>query len=204
MQKIKVGIIGYGTIGKRVADAVRLQEDMELVGITGNTYNFRMELAGKAGIKIFLVSDNPEFEANGIRPSGKIEDLIKSCDIIVDCAPKKIGKENKEKYYIPNKKKAIFQGGEKPKIVEASFVAQCNYKDALNKDYVRVVSCNTTGLSRTLHAIDKEFGIVDVSATMIRRAADPADIGKGPINAIEPTMELPSHHGPDVQTVLKD
>ncbi len=30
---IKVGINGYGTIGKRVAEAVTLQDDMEIVGI---------------------------------------------------------------------------------------------------------------------------------------------------------------------------
>jgi len=31
---IKVGIVGYGTIGKRVADAVALQKDMKLVGVS--------------------------------------------------------------------------------------------------------------------------------------------------------------------------
>ena len=30
---IKVAINGYGTIGRRVADAVRLQKDMTVVGI---------------------------------------------------------------------------------------------------------------------------------------------------------------------------
>ena len=36
---------------------------------------------------------------------------------------------------------------------------------------------------------------------MIRRAADPGDSGKGPINAIKPVLKVPSHHGPDVMTV---
>jgi len=204
MAKIKVGIVGYGTIGKRVADAVMLQDDMELIGVTGNSYNFRMEVANEKGIKIFTVADDKDFLDNGIKPAGKFEELLKKVDIIVDCVPKKIGKENKEKYYVPNKIKAIFQGGEKPDVAECSFVAQCNYQEALNKDYVRVVSCNTTGLSRTLHALDNKYGIVDVTATMIRRGADPGDIHHGPINAVVPVLELPSHHGPDVKTVLKD
>jgi glyceraldehyde-3-phosphate dehydrogenase (NAD(P)) len=204
MSKIKVGVVGYGTIGKRVADAVRLQKDMELIGITGHSYNFRMEVANLEKIKIFAMDGQGDFKENGIDLAGDVNDLIKACDIIVDCTPKKIGKENKEKYYLPNKVKAIFQGGEKADVAEASFVAQCNYKEALNKDYIRVVSCNTTGLSRTLHTLDKKFGIVDVTATMVRRGADPGDIHHGPINAIVPVLELPSHHGPDVRTVLPD
>ena len=97
--------------------------------------------------------------------------------------------------------KAIFQGGEKPDI-GASFVAQCNYKEVAGSDFIRVVSCNTTGLCRTLHAIDWKYGIEGVHATMVRRAADPWDIRHGPINSIVPALELPSHHGPDVRTVL--
>ena len=48
---IKVGIVGYGTIGKRVADAVALQKDMELVGITGHSYDYKMEVAKKRALK---------------------------------------------------------------------------------------------------------------------------------------------------------
>jgi len=33
-QKIRVAVNGYDVIGKRVADAVRLQPDMELVGVS--------------------------------------------------------------------------------------------------------------------------------------------------------------------------
>tara|TARA_Y100001947_G_scaffold113144_1_gene97379 strand:- start:326 stop:865 length:540 start_codon:yes stop_codon:yes gene_type:complete len=36
---------------------------------------------------------------------------------------------------------------------------------------------------------------------MIRRAADPGDSRKGPINAIKPVLKVPSHHGPDLMTV---
>ena len=51
---IKVGLVGYGTIGKRVADAVSKQKDMKLVGITGHTYDFKMEVAKIKGFKIFI------------------------------------------------------------------------------------------------------------------------------------------------------
>lgn len=202
MDKIKVAVNGYGTIGKRVADAVRMQRDMELVGITGHSYSFRMEVANDIKIPIYVFDGENDFSQNGISPAGKVDELFDAADIIVDCTPKKVGKENKEMYYIPKKKKAIFQGGEKPATAQVSFVAQCNYKSAVNKDYIRVVSCNTTGLCRALKVVDDLYGLNMVHATMIRRGADPGDIFHGPINAIVPVLELPSHHGPDVQTVL--
>jgi len=201
-KKIKVGIVGYGTIGKRVADAVKLQDDMELIGVTARSYNYRM-IAGQAkGIPMYRWPEAGDI--NGLKIAGEFEDILKKVDIIVDCSPKKGGAENKEKYYIPNKIKAIYQGGEKPNVADISFNAQSNYDEAIGKDYIRVVSCNTTGLCRTLNAIKSKYGIEAVHATMIRRGADPWDIRHGPINAIVPVLELPSHHGPDVQTVLPD
>ncbi|MBI5390171.1 type II glyceraldehyde-3-phosphate dehydrogenase [Candidatus Woesearchaeota archaeon] len=202
---IKVGVVGYGTIGKRVADAVRKQSDMQLIGVTGNSYSFRMDAAHEKNISIFATEEGKAaLEKNGVPVAGTFEQLLDHVDIIVDCTPKKVGKEHKEKYYLPRKLKAVFQGGEKPSIAQVSFTAQCNYNDAINKDYVRVVSCNTTGLNRTLDAVHRAFGVSAVHATMIRRGADPWDIRHGPMNAIVPVLEMPSHHGPDVMTVLKD
>ncbi len=45
-KKIKVGVNGYGIIGKRVADAVRLQPDMELVGISDVVSDYRVKAVG--------------------------------------------------------------------------------------------------------------------------------------------------------------
>lgn len=199
---IKVGLVGYGTIGKRVADAVRLQKDMKLVGITAHSFNYRMHSANVLGIPIYTMENVNDFKANGIKAAGAFKDLLNEVDVIVDATPSKVGKYNKDRYYAPKKIKAVFQGGEKPETADCSFVAQCNYDEAVNRDYIRVVSCNTTGLCRTLHAIDRKYGITSVHATMVRRAADPWDIYHGPINAIVPVLELPSHHGPDARTVL--
>src|SRR3989344_4355528 len=201
---IKVGLVGYGTIGKRVADAVAMQKDMKLIGVTAHSYSFNTEVAKQKGYKIFTLDDGAanELKNNGINPDGSFQNLLENVDVVVDATPKKIGKENIEKFYRPNKIKAIVQGGEKHESIGTSFVAQCNYNGALNKDFARVVSCNTTGLCRTLDAVNKAYGILSVHATMIRRGADPGDIHHGPINAIVPVLEMPSHHGPDVQTVL--
>ncbi|MBI1935059.1 type II glyceraldehyde-3-phosphate dehydrogenase [Candidatus Woesearchaeota archaeon] len=201
---IKVAVNGYGTIGKRVADAVAMQKDMKLVGVTAHSYSFNTEVAKQKGYKIFTTDGDSDLKANGINPDGDIKSLLEEADVIVDATPKKIGKENLKMLYEPRKVKAIFQGGEKHETIGISFVAQCNYNEAVNRDYVRIVSCNTTGLCRTLDAVNKKYGIESVHATMIRRGADPWDIHHGPINAIVPVLEMPSHHGPDVQTVLHD
>ena len=200
---IKVGVVGYGTIGKRVADAVAMQKDMKLIGVTAHSYSFNTEVAKQKGYKVFTMGEN-DLKLNGITPDGDLNSLLDGVDLIVDATPKKIGKENIGKHYKPRKLKAIVQGGEKHETTGTSFVAQCNYDEASDKDYVRIVSCNTTGLCRTLHAVDQKYGIASVHATMIRRGADPGDIHHGPINAIVPVLEMPSHHGPDVQTVLKN
>ncbi|MEK6942578.1 MAG: type II glyceraldehyde-3-phosphate dehydrogenase [Nanoarchaeota archaeon] len=200
----RVGIVGYGTIGKRVADAVAMQKDMKLIGVSANSYSFNMEVARKKGYKLFSMTPEAEKELNenGMKADGNFKSLLENVDVIVDCTPKKIGKENLEKFYRPMKIKALVQGGEKHETTGVSFVAQCNYNSALNKNFARIVSCNTTGLCRTLDAVNKKYGIKSVHATMIRRGADPGDIHHGPINAIVPVLEMPSHHGPDVQTIL--
>ncbi|EQD57658.1 glyceraldehyde-3-phosphate dehydrogenase, type II, partial [mine drainage metagenome] len=98
--------------------------------------------------------------------------------------------------------KAIFQGGEDAAIAQTSFNAYANFDSAHGKDYVRVVSCNTTGLARTTSVLKEAVGISRIYATLVRRATDQNDSKKGPINAVEPSLSFPSHHGPDLQTVL--
>ena len=202
MGKIKVGIVGYGTIGKRVADAILLQDDMQLVGVTAHSYNYKMLAAKEKGIPVFSMQDAEGLDKLDIK--GTCKELLEKVDIVVDCTPKKSGQEHKDNLYKPMKLKAIFQGGEKGDVAEVSFNAQNNFKECKGKDFIRVVSCNTTGLCRTLGAIKKKYGIEAVHATMIRRGADPWDIRHGPINAVVPQLELPSHHGPDVNTVIPD
>ena len=66
-------------------------------------------------------------------------------DVVVDATPKRIGP--RKAAYERAGVKAIFQGGEKHELAGVSFVAQANYGEALGRDPVRVVSCNTTGIT---------------------------------------------------------
>jgi len=204
--KVKVAINGYGTIGKRVADAVSLQDDMEVVGVTKTRPDFEAKIAAKRYPLYVAKTENVEqFEKAGIEIQGTIEDLLSRADIVVDCSPNKVGAENKAKYYEKSGIKAIFQGGEKKDVAEVSFNALANYENAIGKNYVRVVSCNTTGLVRLIYMLKTNFRIGRVRATMLRRVVDPKEDKKGLVNGIMPDpVSIPSHHGPDVKTVLQD
>ena len=50
--------------------------------------------------------------------------------------------------------------------------------------------------------MDKKFKINNAFVTIVRRAADPGDSKNGPINGLEPSVKLPTHHGPDVQSIM--
>lgn len=203
MTKAKVAINGYGTIGKRVADAAMLQDDMEVIGIAKTRPNFETAMAQEKGYAIYTLADRVEaMEKEGIEVTGTVEDMIEAADLVVDCTPGKVGATNKELYEKAGVK-AIWQGGEAHELAGCSFNAETNYEEALGKDFVRVVSCNTTGLCRVISPLDKEFGVKKARVTLMRRSADPGDIKHGPINAIIPNpIKLPSHHGPDVKTVI--
>tara|TARA_B100000959_G_scaffold287606_1_gene375020 strand:+ start:14868 stop:15989 length:1122 start_codon:yes stop_codon:yes gene_type:complete len=204
MGTTKVAINGFGTIGKRVAEAVDAQPDMEIVGVTKTGPSFGCGLAAKKGFPLYCTSDDEEmistFENSEYDCRGGISNLLMIADIVVDCAPGKLGPENIEKYRGAGIKH-IFQGGEKHSLTGMSYSSCANHSQNLNVDATRVVSCNTTGLSRTLMPLFERWGSLNVECTMIRRAADPGDSTKGPINAIKPVLKVPSHHGPDLMTV---
>ncbi|MCI4330905.1 MAG: type II glyceraldehyde-3-phosphate dehydrogenase [Thermoplasmata archaeon] len=202
---VRVAVNGYGTIGKRVADAVAAQQDMVLVGVSKTRPNYEADRAVAKGYKLFIAGEGKksEFDAAGIATAGTVPEMLQQADVVVDAAPEKIGRENLKLYDAANIR-AIFQGGEKAAIAEASFNALGNYPRSKGKRRVRVVSCNTTGLSRAASVLTSRWGVESWEATIVRRAADPAESGRGPINGIMPTFTLPSHHGPDVQTIFPD
>ncbi len=201
---IKVAVNGYGTIGKRVADAVAAQPDMEIIGVSKTKPGAEAFVALERGYPLYIadISKKEAFEKAGIPVAGSVEEMIQKADIVVDATPGGVGVSNKE-LYAKYQKKAIWQGGEDHEVAGFSFNSSCNYAEALGRDTARVVSCNTTGLCRIINLIDTAFGVKKVRATMVRRGGDPGDIKRGPIDAITLNpVTIPSHHGPDVQSVL--
>jgi glyceraldehyde-3-phosphate dehydrogenase (NAD(P)) len=52
---IKVAINGYGTIGKRVADAVSAQQDMEIIGVSKTKPSAEALIAVQKGYPVYFV-----------------------------------------------------------------------------------------------------------------------------------------------------
>lgn len=201
---IKVAVNGYNVIGRRIADAVAAQPDMKLVGVCKVRADYKAKRAADKGYSVYSFDQKGmiNFSDAGIKVEGTVRDLIPQADIILDASPEDVGLENR-KMYEEFQKKAVFQGGEEDSTAGLSFVAQCNYDKARGRRYVRVVSCNSTALCRVLHSLDESFGVSKARVVIARRAADPDEVGKGPIDAVvlDP-VSIPSHHGPDVNTVL--
>lgn len=202
MVKIRVGVNGYGTIGKRVASAVVMQDDMELIGITKTRPNYEAKSAIEKGYDIYVPEESVEaFKDAGVPIAGTVQDMYKKVDIVVDCTPGTVGEYYRDQYKAAGVK-AIFQGGEDHSLTGISFNSTANYSESWGAQLSRVVSCNTTGLLRTLNPIDKELKVENAFVTIVRRAADPGDSKNGPINGLEPSVKLPTHHGPDVQSIM--
>src|SRR3989441_1202078 len=89
----KIAINGYGTIGKRVADAVALQDDMRLVGVAKTKPDFEAKLAVRKAYAVYAANKEAlaKFEKAGVKAAGILDDLVNEADLVVDCTPEESG-----------------------------------------------------------------------------------------------------------------
>jgi len=205
-QPIRVAVNGYGVIGKRVADAVRLQPDMQLVGIGDVTSDTRVKTAVSQEIPVFAATHKSEAAMRdaGFPVAGHLHDLLDQVDVVVDATPSGVGASNFD-HYREHGVKTVFQGGESHTLPGHSFVAHVNFDTARGRDATRVVSCNTTATVRTLAALRNADLLLRARGVLIRRATDPWESDhSGIMNTVVPESSIPSHQGPDAQTVIPD
>ncbi|HIL58854.1 MAG TPA: type II glyceraldehyde-3-phosphate dehydrogenase [Rhodothermales bacterium] len=202
-QNVRIAVNGYGVIGKRVADAVAAQDDMTLAGVADVATDWRVAVARAKGYPLYGAT--PEhvraMTEAGLDPAGTLDDLLGDADVVVDCTPKKVAAGNVERYR-ERGIKFIVQGGEKHTVTGHSFTAENNYDTAFGRQSTRVVSCNTTSTVRTLSALKRAGLLKRARGVLIRRATDPWESHLGGImNTLVPEADIPSHQGPDAQTV---
>jgi glyceraldehyde-3-phosphate dehydrogenase (NAD(P)) len=206
LKSIRVAVNGYGVIGKRVAAAVAVQEDMSLAGVSDVVTDWRASTALRNGFRLFgaTAEHAGAMRAAGLDVTGTLDELLGQADVVVDCTPKRIAAKNID-IYRRRGLKFIVQGGEKHEATGHSFVAEANYATALDRDATRVVSCNTTSIVRTLSSLKRAGLLQRARGTLLRRATDPWESHEsGIMNTLVPEPEIPSHQGPDAQSVDPD
>jgi glyceraldehyde-3-phosphate dehydrogenase (NAD(P)) len=201
---IKVGVAGYGVIGQRLADGVALQKDMELVGIADLAPTLSIRALKERGMPydLYLVggADKSKFDAVGIPVKGSFDNLLEKVDVMLDSSPGGVGAKNKELYKKAGVK-AIFQGGENDSVADVFFHGYANYEKGVGADYLKLTSCNTTGLIRSVDCLDRKFSVDRVAITIIRRVADPGDYHRGLTNALQ-IEKAPSHQAVDLMNIM--
>jgi len=204
MAKPRVAVVGYGTIGTRVADGAARQEDMEFVGVVDVAPTLPIRALYESGVpyKIFALDEGrkPAFEKAGIPVAGTLDDVLGQVDVILDTTPAGIGAKNKETYQRRGVK-AIFQGGEKNEVADTFFHGYANYEKGIGQNYLKLTSCNTTGLIRAIDALDREVGIDRIAITIIRRVADPGDTFRGLVDSLM-VEAVPNHQALDLMLIM--
>lgn len=208
---VNIIVNGIGTIGKRVSWAIKNQNDMNLVGISDHSAKSVLTSLSTEGFlqDVGIYASEPEIKnelnPGGIEIDGQLSDLLEegNVDVVVDCTPSGVDAKNKE-LYEDKEVKAIYQGGADKSLAEVSFSTLANYDEAWGKDFVKVVSCNTTSLARTVGPLNEKFGVNGGSVSLVRRGGDPHQENRGPINSIIPVPHVPSHHGVDLEEVLPE
>ena len=115
--RVRVAVNGYGVIGKRVADAVALKDDMALVGVCDVLSDYRIRVAVERKYPGYAATNDARtgMEAANIPVAGTLKDLLGRVDVVVDCTPKKIGAQNRPRYQEAGVR-SIWQGGEKHEV----------------------------------------------------------------------------------------
>ncbi|MDD9999554.1 MAG: type II glyceraldehyde-3-phosphate dehydrogenase, partial [Rhodospirillaceae bacterium] len=201
---VNVLVAGFGVIGQRLADGVALQEDMELVGVVDAAPTLTVQALRDRGMpyKLFAAYDDAcaPLEAAGVPVAGTMDEILPDVDVVLDAAPGGIGAKNKE-LYIRHGNKAVFQGGEKDEVADVFFHGYANYEKGLNAQFLKLTSCNTTGLIRTIDCLDRGPGVERVAITIVRRVADPGDYHRGIVNALQ-VDKAPNHQAVDLMTIM--
>ncbi len=204
--RIKVGVAGYGVIGNRLAAGVLAQGDMELVGVADVAPTLPVRALKERGMPFPLFAAVPGAEQAlgdaGVPVSGSFDELLGEVDVMLDAAPGGIGAKNKEKY-LEHGVKAVFQGGEAGEVADVFFHGTVNYEQGLGVDYLKLTSCNTTGLIRAVDAVHRAVGVSKTFITIVRRVADPGDTHRGLTNVLQ-VDPVPNHQAVDLMHIMPE
>ena len=201
----KVFINGYGSIGSRIAQFIKGDSDIELLGIGKYSPDEKVTDAISRGFKVFVPKTKLDAFKN-FKVVGTIEEVLDQSDLVIDASPGGQGYVNKKTLYEPRNIRAIFQGGEKiigeKAVADLIFNSRANYSEAFDKKFVMQGSCNVTGMGRILQPLKEKYGtrIRRFDAILLRRWADLEDSKTEVKDSIEWTRK--PHHNDDVKSYM--
>jgi len=198
LPKLNVGLVGYGSQGRRIAEAISAQKDMNLIGVCLKEPDLSAQMAAMKELPIYIVDrkNAQAFRKEKIQVRGSISDFLSEVDVIVDAAPAGVGKKNKDSFY--SKHKAIFQGGEPFSVADVpAFITKIGYDTAKKANYVRIPTPYTVALMRILDPLNAVLSIEEISGVLIKAGSEPMRGSLGPVDTIIPDE-------PDTCQLIKD
>lgn len=196
---------GYGSIGSRIAQFIKDDPDIKLLGVGKYSPDREVSKANASGLNVFVPKNRLDL-FNELKISGTIEDVLDDCDLVIDASPGGVGYQNKKNLYGPKDLMAIYQGGEtiygEKAVSNILFNSRANYTKAFGQKHVVQGSCNVTGLGRILQPLREKYGdkLIRFDVILVRRWADLEQTDKEVVDTIE-WKENP-HHGDDVKSYM--
>ncbi len=203
---VKIFINGYGNIGRRLASALSVDKEIQLVGVAKYTIDDKVKEALDNRFNVFVPDEMlGAFKEKGYDVTGSIKDAVKHSNLVIDAAKEGGGYDNKKSLYEPMNKPAIFQGGEDRhgdrSVADMIHNSRVNYSRAAGKMFVIQGSCNVSGMGRIMQPLMEKFGdrIQRYDVELIRRWADLEDT-KAVKDSIE--WDRNPHHQDDVKDFI--
>lgn len=198
-RKLRVGILGAGTIGKRLADAVALQPDMDVAGLA---IHRALPFAHAVQHRFPLYASESGGSFADLTMAGDMEAFLAACDVVADCGPRGTAAA-RGRLYGARGLPYVVQGGEAADTVEVSYCGSINPRAAHGARSVRVMSCNTTALTRFVAALKGVAEIGTLRLVLVRCTTDPDKAAKGDPAGLTADRGY-SHHAEDLRLFWPD
>ena len=195
----RVFINGYGSIGRRIAQFIKDDPEIQIIGIGKFSPDEKVNDAISRGFDVYVPQKNINSFKN-YKIKGTIEDALSNTDLVIDGSPGGTGFTNKKNLYEPKGIMAIYQGGEsvfgEERVSDLLFNSRVNYKEAYGKRHVMQGSCNVTGMGRILQPLREKYGsrLVRFDAILVRRWADIEQTEKSVPDTIEMSPKIGRAH----------
>lgn len=190
MEKIKIGINGFGRIGRLVLSASLERDNVQVVGINDllevNYIAYMLKydsVHGRFKGTIEVQDNNLIINGNPIRVTAEKEpanlkwDEV-GADIVVECTGRFLTRELAEQHIQAGAKKVVLSAP--PKDDTPMFVMGVNHKEYAGQAIVSNASCTTNCLAPLTKVIHDNFGMVEGLMTTVHAATATQKTVDGP------------------------